>query len=85
MTISHGALKNGDARFARRLKKPGKFSSSKGGTCMEYPNIRFCKASISEAIVAEKGEFGQQSLSKGKMWMSISNADLDVGKDLIMQ
>ena len=51
---------------------------------MDIPSILFCIASISDAIVTEKGQFGQHNLKKGKMCTYINEATVHADKDLIL-
>ena len=78
------AVVNHDAMFAQRLKYAGMSSSVNGDIRMEYPSILFCIASISDAMVAEKGQYGQQNFKRGKLCTSINEATVHVNKDLIL-
>ena len=51
---------------------------------MDIPSILFCIASISDAMVTEKGQFGQQNLKRGKMCTSINEATVHADKDWIL-
>ena len=51
---------------------------------MDIPSILFCIASISDAMVTEKGQFGQQNLKRGKMCTSINETTVHADKDLIL-